>query len=313
MKSKVASIILLLGLSGCARMFNESTTAIKIYSNKPAKLSVDGKEYWVNKKVKIRVARNDSVLTVEASSDSTKKVYRLKPIYSFNYYANIFTYGLGFIWDTNKKKYTYHRNIYIDFNSTSAKSDRFSPFQNGSTYWRLSFPWVNSFYLKPLGQPSKTNTGFWGFSLGIDHYYRPHKFINGTVSGNMDLYIPIIANIDMYGDYELMSSEYGSISDNFQFKNFSMGYGISYSKNTWLYSTDKTITPISSPSVTTSLSSESLGLVLNGYYRCSEHFSVGVIYRPNLFTIKPLTEFTYEHLFSIDLSWKFLVSKGHSN
>jgi hypothetical protein len=147
--------------------------------------------------------------------------------------------------------------------------------------------------------------------LGLDHHYKPNRFLSGTVSGNMELYIPIIANIDVYGDYEVMSTVYGSITDNFQFKDFSIGYGLSYSKNTWLYSSDRTVNNLPSSTATISKASESLGLVLNGYYRISEHFFIGVIYRPNLYTIKPLAQFNYEHLLSLDFSWKFRLGKEH--
>ncbi|NOS91177.1 MAG: hypothetical protein HOP30_04605 [Cyclobacteriaceae bacterium] len=311
MRIGVAGIILLLGLSGCARVFNESTTSIKIYSSRPTKLSVEGTEYWVHQKTKINVLRKDSVLAITAATDSVSKVYYLKPKYSFNYYANVFTYGLGFIWDTNEKRYTYRKNIYLNFNSTNKKPDRFAPFQKGSTYWRLSFPWVNSFYVKPSGQPTKSNTGFWGISLGLDHYYKSNKFVSGTISGNMDVYIPIVAAIDIYGDYEVLSTVYGSITDNFQFKDFSIGYGLHYSKNTWLFSSDRTVNNLPSSTFTISKSSESIGLILNGYYRLSDHFSIGVIYRPNFYTIKPFAQFNYEHLISLDFSWKFRLGKEH--
>lgn len=309
MKSSVFFIALVLTLGSCATIFNESTTKVKLYTDKPTKLIVGENTYQIIEKKKIKVKRQNTVLTIVATSDSLTKKILLEPKNSLNYYANVLTYGLGFIWDKGDKRYTYQKNVYVDLSSKNKHPDRFLPKYKNQSNLVLSLPWVNNFHLQPQGEPSKTNTGFWGFSIGLDKYYQPKKFMNISVSAVMDLFVPVPAAIDIIGEYELMSSIYLGLTDNFQFKYTSIGYGINYSKNTWDFQYHDQFDPAPPTREPVKKSSQTVGLILNGYYRLTEHLHIGLIYRPNFLTVYPTKEFKYEHLISLDLAWKLRLIK----
>lgn len=309
MKESAPLILLTLTLGSCASIFNSSTTKIKVYTDKPTPLIVNEKTYQVNDKFKIKVKRQNEPLTLVVSSDTVKKEFLLRQKNSFNYYANVLTCGLGFIWDKGDKRYTYQKNIYVDPHSTNKQPDKFLPTYKKQSNLVLSLPWVNSFYLQPQGESPKANTGFWGISVGLNKYYKPKKYINTSVSAVMDLFVPVPAAVDISGEYELMSSVYLSLTDNSQFKNASIGYGINYSKNTWDFQYHDRFDPPPPTRDPVKKSSQAIGLIVNGHYRLTEHFHIGLIYRPNLLTVYPTTEFKYEHLISLDLAWKLRLIK----
>lgn len=292
--------------SSCATLMNESTTRIRVRSDTPSQVIVNNKSYQLDKKLNIKVERSKDSLLLKAKSDSLSKVFVLKSKNSFYYYANILTYGIGFIWDSkNINRYTYQRNVFINYNSDITIPDSFKPCKKGQLNLIFSLPHINSFYLHPIDESTKINNGFWGLSVGIDYFYNNHKFMRLTANAVTDFFVPFPAAVDIIGEYELMSSFYFSLTDNYKFKTFTFGYGLNYSKNTWdfrIYSWEDSIPPLREP---IKKSSQSIGVTLNGYYQLGNNFSIGLIYRPTFLQIRPFTEFKYEHLISVDFSWKW--------
>ncbi len=310
MKKTAIYILVLFGCNSCATLFNKPTTNIKVYSDKPTELVVNKKKYIIENTCKIKVPRQNDTLILIATSDSLKKVIKLKQQNSFNYYANVLTYGLGFIWDSKSpKRYTYQKNIYIDYYSTKKRPERFLPSEKRQMNLVFSIPYINNFYLQPQSESVKTNTGFWGLSASFEYYYKSNKFINISASAATDFFVPIPAAVDLEGEYESMSSIYFGLTNNYQFNSFTIGYGLNFSKNTWNYnySTFGDSPPPSREPVTKS--SQSIGLILNSYYQLGEHFNIGLIYRPTFFNVYPKPETKYEHLISVDLAWKIKLKK----
>jgi hypothetical protein len=235
---------------------------------------------------------------------------KLRPKNSFNYYANVLTYGLGFIWDSKSpKRYTYRKNVYIDYNSTKQKPERFLPSKRGQLNLVYSIPYINNFYLQPQDEPTKINTGFWGVSAGLEYYYKSNKFINLSVSGATDFFVPVPAAVDISGEYELMSSVYIGLTNNYQFKTFTIGYGLNYAKNIWDFRYSGFGDPPPPTREPVTKSNQSIGLILNSYYQLGRHFNLGLIYRPTLISVYPTMETKYEHLISLDFAWKFKLKK----
>jgi hypothetical protein len=298
MKASALLIILTVILGSCASIFNKWTTKINVHADKPTTLIVDEKTYQVNKKTKIKVSRRNAILVLVATTDSLKNEILLKPENSFIYYANILSYGLGFIWDQGDKRYTYPKNVYVDSPSTT----KIIPAYKKQSNLMISLPWVNSFYLQPRGEPSKTSTGFMGLAVSLNNYYQEKKIIALRVGAGMDHLIPAPGPFDPSGEYEIMSSVYASFTDNFQFKKISIGYGLNYSKNIWNLRHASPILPHARDDA--KKSNQTIGLAFNGYHRIGKHFHIGIIYRPNFITMYPTTEFKYEHLISVDIAWK---------
>lgn len=59
-----------------------------------------------------------------------------------------------------------------------------------------------------------------------------------------------------------------------------------------------------------SKSDYSVGFIFPLYIQAGEYFNIGLLYGPSFLTIKPTTEFKYEHLISIDFAWKIPIIKN---
>ena len=287
---------------------NKPTTKIKIYTDHSIEVLVGNDSYQIENEEELHVKRQKDSLILIASQDSLTKTFVLESKNSFNYYANVFTYGLGLIWDLkSEKRYTYQRNVYLDFSSQNLR--KFRPNKKGQLDIQLSLPHINSFYLQPQNESSKTNTGFWGLTGGLEYYYNNKKSLGLSISAVSDFFVPFPAAVDLSGEYELMSSIYISLTDNLKIKDLSIGYGVNYSKNNWDLRYYEAFDPPPPSREPVFKSSQSFGLTLNSYYRLGKHFNIGVVYRPTFFRVKPSTEFVYEHLISVDFAWKWNIPR----
>jgi hypothetical protein len=120
----------------------------------------------------------------------------------------------------------------------------------------------------------------------------------------MDFFLPVIGAVDIRGEYELMSSAYFSLTDNYKLNHISLGYGLNYAWNKWSFQNNEEEDELPTRAATEKIN-QSIGVVLNGYYQFGKHFHTGLIYRPTFMQIKPDIKFKYEHLISLDLIWKF--------
>jgi hypothetical protein len=183
------------------------------------------------------------------------------------------------------------------------------PKNKGTGLLNVSLPYVNSFHLKPNKESYKTNTGFWGISVGCDYYYQKNRFVNLSLAGVSDIFFPVPAAVDIFGEYELMHSSYTALSNNHTWNRFSIGYGISFSKNTWDYinrSRYDSIPPIREPVKKTNFS---IGLIFPAYVQLSKIWHVGLIYRPSFIKLNSADLLKYEHLISLDFALKWRVKK----
>lgn len=301
------SFAFLLFLTSCASVFNERTTTTKIYTTRASKIifNKDTIETFANK-AKLNLERRKETLFLRVISDSLEKRIVLKPQNSFNYYGNILTYGIGFLVDKKKpKRYGYPRKIFLNSLDTLSKYFRYDQEdKKGQLHLHLSLPHINNFLLKPINESAKTNTGFWGISIGMDYYYQNNKFLNISASAVSDFFVPIPAAVDIKGEYELMTSSSLYLSNNYKIRRFSIGYGLSYSRNTWdlRYYDLFNPPPPSRPPV--KKSKDAFGFIFSSYYQLGKCFNIGVIYRPSFWPINSEQTFQYEHLISMDFAWK---------
>ncbi|MDP4276614.1 MAG: hypothetical protein Q8914_03170 [Bacteroidota bacterium] len=145
--------------------------------------------------------------------------------------------------------------------------------------------------------------------MGLEYFYKKNRFININVNSASDFFLPIPAAVDMSGEYEMMSSVYLGLTDNYKFKRFTVGYGLNYSKNIWdlrYYEWGDPTPPTREP---IKRASQSIGFTLNGYHQFGEHFFIGLIYRPSILRVNPTVGFNYEHLISLDVVWKIKLRK----
>ena len=309
-------ILLFLSLicSSCATVINSRTKRLDIITNTPAQVQINNDILTnVKNRTKIQTLRDIRPLSFSVFTDSISKELVIDSRSSFAYWLNIYANcGLGMLIDNNTaKRYTYPRRIYVDMTNDKSTYTLYNPvIKKGELKLHLSLPWINNFLLKPVNEnSSKSNTGFWGIKTGLDYYYRTNQFLNLSISGVTDLFIPVPAAVDFSGEYDVMSSLYLCFSNNYKIKRFSAGYGFSFSKNTWDHRYSGWLDPPPPLREPVTKTDYSIGLIFPLYIQAGEYFNLGLLYRPSFLKISPTTEFKYEHLISIDFAWKIPLIK----
>jgi hypothetical protein len=167
---------------------------------------------------------------------------------------------------------------------------------------RLSLPHVNSFLLRPVGEPdTKVNTGFWGLGIGMLFRHSQTQYVGVTASIVFDIPAPVPAPIDFEGEYELMNAYALDLTNRHVRGRFSLGYGISWNSREWkLENYDEPAPPAREP---TAVRSSSLGLSVPLGYTLDDRFALGLIYRPSVYRLGSDAGFVYEHVISLEIAW----------
>lgn len=318
MKKTLIFTLAVLFLSSCASVFNQPSQTIYITTSTPANVIINKDTIETFKyQTPVRVKRQPADLKIKVFNDSVNKEFTIKHENSWLYWLNAYPTPLlwtGFLIDRNNpKRYAYPSRIYFDM---SDRTDSYMPYyhrtacKKGDMDLQISIPYINSFLLRPDYETGyKSNTGFWGLTLGIDYYQSPTQYINLSVSGVTDFFLPFPAAVDFSGYYELMTSGYLSVSNNYKINDFIIGYGLSYSRNTWdlKYSEWCQTEPPSREPV--KKTNNAIGFVFPMYYLLDDDFYIGAVYRPSLFRLSNVNSFKYEHLISIDFGWKIRFKK----
>jgi len=311
--------------SSCATLVLRKDYDVKVTTDvSNAKAEILDSIYNLPAKFKIQRSKHD--LEIKLIGDSVEKEYLVKasPNGAF-LYGNLLwmqvspaTYLIDF---TNQKRFYYGKSIFLN-SSDTLKVIRPKISKGYYDYWTKSFPtnkgqinftyslpWVNSFYLQPSQETAKANTGFWGISAGLEYYYKENKFLSLNGNAVMDFFIPFPAAVDFSGEVENMYSVYTSLTDNYRFRRFTVGYGLNFSKNTWKLVYHDRFDPPPPTREPATKSSNSLGFTIDGYHQIGKRFHIGLIYRPTLLNVYPDIDFKYEHLISLDFKWKFRLKK----
>ncbi len=322
---KLILFIPIIFFSSCATLMLRKDYDIRVITNIPnAKAEIQDSVYSLPAEFPIRRSKED--VTIKLFSDSLQRDFIVKasPNAAF-LYANLICYPIlpvMYAIDlTNQKRFYYGKYIILNSCDTSkiirpkiAKSyydywNRSFPTDKGQLNFTYSLPWANSFYLQPNQESSKANTGFWGISAGLEYYYKDNKYLSLTGNAVMDFFIPFPAAVDFSGEVENMYSVYTSLTDNYRFRRFTVGYGLNFSKNTWQLAYHDRFDPPPPTREPVTKSSNSIGLTLDGYHQIGKHFYLGLIYRPTFLNVNPDFDFKYEHLISLDFKWKFRLKK----
>lgn len=301
-------------LTSCASLLNQPYRAITVHTDRPAK--VTGPLHTlptVNNAATLAVPRSREPVTIRVESDSGQREVKVRPFNSFGWYANIlFNYGLGMLVDRhNPRRYSYPRHVYLAASDTAREYYRYTPLaRKGMFLGHLSLPHINSFYLRPRGEKSQANVGFWGLSVGADYYYREGRSVGVRGSAVADFFVPFPAAVDISGEYEMMSSAYVAAAHSHHLGRVVLGYGLCFASNTWdlrYYDRFSPPPPTRDPVKKTSTA---LGFYFPAHYRLGRHFFGGIIYRPTIVSFAGDSRFGYEHLLSIDFGWKFRLKSS---
>lgn len=300
-------LVISFSLTSCATYLNKSNMKIDLFTTEPSKIVIykDTIQTY-NNKIRLAVPRSEDPLDISTITDNRQKEITIKSKHSVTYFGNIINYGIGFLVDRNTpKRFTYPKKIFINTGDLVNTYYRFGyPDSRGDIYLHLSLPHINVFRLVPENESVKSNMGFWGITAGLDYYYDSDRFFNMGVSAVSDFFCPVPAAIDISGEYELMSSVYLSFSNNYKMKRFSLGYGLSFSKNTWDFRYYDIFNPPPATREPVKKTNNALGLIMTSYFQLSQRFNIGIIYRPTFYRFNAINKFQYEHLISIDFAWK---------
>lgn len=312
MKQLIILLIISCLFSSCATLLNQPTTYMTVKTTKPA-LIVFGKDSVETKKNRavLTLKRSKNPIELTTISDSSISKITINAQNSMAYKFNIYSLGIGAIIERDSpKRYGYPGIVKINPSDTTSRViDYYAIPHKGQLNLIYTLPWVNSFYLQPSDETSKINTGFWGISTGLEYYYKDNKFLSLTGSAVMDFFIPFPAAVDFSGEVENMYSVYTSLTDNYRFSRYTLGYGLNFSRNTWNLAYHDRFDPLPSTREPATKSSNSIGFTIDGYYQIGKRFHVGLIYRPTLLNLKPEVDLKYEHLISIDFAWKLRLKK----
>lgn len=336
----ITLVTFVLTISSCATVFNSPTKQISINTTSPAKVIYNNDTLsTLDNQTTILVHRQKEPLKITVIGDSISKTITINSKNSFAYWLNAYPtpmFWTGFSIDKkNPKRYTFPDRVYVNTSDSSnnylgntkrytfpnrayvKKSDspsnylRFDPRdRKGQIFLNISLPWVNTFCLKPDNENYKSNVGFWGIALGLDYYHSKHQFLTLTASAVTDFFVPVPAAVDYRGSYEIMSSSYIALSNNHKIRNFYLGYGVSFAKNTWnLHYSGSQRDTLPIDKLPRKRSGNAIGFTFPVYYQLGKHFYAGVIYRPTILRFSTSPQFAYEHLISIDFGWKIRLKK----
>ena len=316
-------LIATLLLSSCATLITKRTYEISVSSNLPnANAVILDSVYSLPATFKIK--RSKKVLKIRLFSDTLVKDFLVKayPSPTFLYGNLLFStlaplaYAIDF---TNQKRFNYGKSIFLNSSDTTciigptvgkgsySYWNRIDPQKKEQIYVTVSNPLINTFYIHPLQETSKTSVGFLGISTGVEYFYRDTKYVALTGNAVFNLFFPPTTPTS-FGSTHSMNSMYISLTDNYKHGRFNTGYGINFSKNTWVsarrvdYASRTRIERIAKPD-------NSIGIILTEYFQVNRHFYIGLIYRPTIFKVYPIGAFSYEHLISLDVKWEVRIRK----
>ncbi|WP_417352995.1 hypothetical protein [Flavobacterium alkalisoli] len=314
---KLLAVIVLISLTSCATITNKRTYPLKVNTNaQNATVKIYDSIYTTPAEVKVK--RSIKPLEITLNYDTISRVYKAKSrltskAYAFNLIVTPL-YPESLLVDVVSQKGFYYGNeLFLDINDTLDKAIKLPQRKKRDITWNknsinidISIPYVNGFLFQPEGEGIQRGLGFFGISTGVEYFYKNNKFVKLNVGGitNFDLPFPVPITND--GDVETFTSVYTTLTDNYQLKRFSLGYGLSYTNNRWHYNYgDDNYTNEKNKNE----KSKNIGLSLNAYYDFGKTFHVGFIYNPTLVSVYPQTELLYQHTISFEILWKIRIKK----
>ncbi len=314
-------------LTSCSTLLNHKTYKVNVSSNAPnAKVRVYDSIYDLPSKVEVE--RSKKELELELITDTEILNYKVKPVWDPKF---VFVNLSGFIFApvnyavdlTNPKRFYYRKSIFLDTNDTirtitperitKGLENGFKRYfstelsrQKGDLYVHLGLPFVNGFKFKPEFEGSVNIVGMMGFTAGLDYYHTNKQFLSLRLSAVEDYNAPIpITDTPSETLNMPLSSVFVSLSNNHQFNRLSVGYGVAFARNMWEFVYKKEYQFIIMENKKSA--HNAIGLVVPVHFTVFDNFNIGAIYRPTFYTFGHSTKFQYEHLLSLEFSYKVRI------
>lgn len=315
--------------TSCATYFNKKQYLLNL-SARQANSTAKVYDSLYQLPAKILVTRSKANLPIVLESDGKQKAFELKAEPSRKFilgnlpfiYLWPIAYGIDY---TNHNRFYYGQHIKLDINDTTmvlkkgflrSATNAFRryfndpyPGKKGQINFTSGTPVASSIYNQSSYRNQATSS-LLGFKAGFDYFYSDRKFLNA--SATILLSDTALLPVDHMESYTDTYSYYISLTDNFAHKRFSFGYGLHYSLNE-LKVVDKHPMPkgaeVAVPSITTYCKNYALGVNVNAYFRFYKDFHIGMVYRPDIYLVKPEAKFNYGHAISAEIIWKIRLKK----
>ncbi len=327
-------LLMVTSLTSCVTLFCSNTTRVRISATPGTKLikdtanftdlrsiglfdvpaTTDGKSYIIpHSGLFVSIPRSASkVVPITCEKDSVRKTTYLHPVFSKWCFYNVFNYGLGFLLDgSNPNRYSYKSRVYVNMNDPlDLKYNRFAPMKKNETTLNCSIPYATNFYFND--NKSISGFGFYGVSVGGNYYYKNNQFLSLQAGVAINLPIPVPAAYDRYGDtinIVNLSSIFINLKNNYSYHRFDLGYGLSFSKNSW--NENKYIHDSSHDYKTYVLHNYrnlTAGASFSAYYRLGKSLHIGLLYQPWFLSIQNSPTFKYEHSITLDVMWRYRLN-----
>ena len=313
-------------MTSCATLVNRPHKYVTIHTTEPSQIIHEQDTIeTIDNKVHLKTKRQNDVLSIAVVTDSLTTPVLIDPQNSLMFLANLSMgiYGVvGILVDRkNPKRYSYPDKIWINSDEKNGYS-RFGQANNtGELYLHLSLPLINGFYMKPQNEGTKSGIGVGIVTIGLDYYHSENQFIHlgySTLWGGTKNASDSIVGAGWFISNtirvrESLFSDYFSLSNNHKFQHFSIGYGLSFAKNTWRYHKfERTVffgLPFTSTINRVEKREYALGFVFPAYWQFGEYFNFGVVYRPTFYRANATDQFAYEHVISLDMMLKIRIKK----
>jgi hypothetical protein len=265
-----------------------------------------------NNKVKFETIRSSDSLQLQVISKDTTHLILVAPKNSEKYYANVLSFGLGFIIDSrSSKRYEYPGRIYL-YNEAQggiSYSDYRRYAHKGDLDLHFSISLLNMFMFNPRNSNTVYGAGLLGYNYGIEYYYHSERFINLMSGNSLDLLLNNTANEVVVS--QGFQSFYVNLTHNHVYNDkWSWGYGLSYARNMW----DRTIVAHGPYGLFfhnyESFEKDKLGLEFNVHHRFHKRMMVGLVYRPSFVEIDDDNDFLldFESQLSLNFAWKMQLN-----
>jgi hypothetical protein len=327
-------VILLLALTSCATIRNKKTTVLNISTPEyNTKIVYKDSTYDLPQALELKRSRKPLVLNAVRDSVSHPYIIRAKGDGWFRYGNLMFlTFppagALGYLVDyTNPRRYYYGRELVVNTkeedtvfihpvraHSLGQPLSYFrKDFAGKGDYLTISVPIFDHMYLQPRGYGDRALAGYFGFSIGYEHYYTKHKAV-GIRAGFMphvdeapvmdSWHSPVSSDETTFGFYLTAFKKH-------HYNREAFSYGINFSQNFWKHEDYLYKNLDSTESVTYGHTrpTSSLGVELAAYHYLNRVIQVGLIYRPTFLTVMPAFKMMYQHTISVDVAFRFNTKK----
>jgi len=320
LKYRLSYFIIVLILSSCATIISRKEYHLKVISKKPENISVKINDSVYITPVVIKVPRSNKDLIIHASYDTINKDFIVKKHLSPKFlYGNLLfmqACPVAYIVDlTNKKKFTYGKNIRLNLydtvhiinNSGLLKFvNRFSykkP-EKSQFYIKLSLPEGNFYYLNKKNSYGN-NFGFLGITCETGYYYNLKNHLSVGAGSLISFLVPFPAMVDYFGSYEDARGKFINIKNNHDFNRLTLGYGLNVTQYNYYKGYNgrylDTTGTFDEDTTKYSYTESKLGLTLSATFKLTNKFQIGVNYLPAFINIKSLNKINYTHILYFDL------------